>query len=43
MKFRKKPVVIEAEQFFPERLPWPEGVYEKRKAPTMSIPLREDM
>lgn len=26
MKFRKKPVVIEAEQFFPERRPWPAGV-----------------
>lgn len=26
MKFRKKPIVIEAEQFFPDRLPWPEGV-----------------
>lgn len=27
MKFRKKPVVIEAEQFIPERKPWPTGVY----------------
>lgn len=27
MKFRKKPVVIEAEQFFPDR-PWPAGVVE---------------
>ena len=26
-KFRKKPVVIEAEQFFPSKKPWPEGVY----------------
>jgi hypothetical protein len=26
MKFRKKPVVIEAEQFFPDR-EWPKGVY----------------
>lgn len=25
-KFRKLPVVIEAEQFFPERHPWPQGV-----------------
>ena len=25
-KFRKKPVVIEAEQFFPDKKPWPEGV-----------------
>lgn len=28
MKYRKKPVVIEAEQFFPERRPHPEGVEE---------------
>ncbi len=27
MKFRKKPVVIEATQFFPDQ-PWPAGVYE---------------
>lgn len=27
MKFRKKPVIIEAEQFYPEVKPWPEGVY----------------
>lgn len=26
MKFRKKPVVIEAEQFDPHKHPWPEGV-----------------
>jgi len=25
-KFRKKPVVVEAEQFFPDKKPWPEGV-----------------
>lgn len=25
-KFRKKPVVIEAEQFFPYKKPWPKGV-----------------
>ena len=25
-KYRKKPVVIEAEQFEPTRKPWPEGV-----------------
>ncbi len=25
-KFRKKPVVIEAEQFWPDNLPWPDGV-----------------
>lgn len=26
MKARKKPVTVEAHQFFPERKPWPEGV-----------------
>ena len=26
MKFRKKPIVVEAEQFFPDHKPWPEGV-----------------
>ena len=26
-KFRKKPVVVEAEQFSPDQFPWPEGVY----------------
>lgn len=26
MQFRKKPVVIEAEQFFPDTKPWPDGV-----------------
>ncbi len=25
-KFRKKPVIVEAEQFFPDNQPWPEGV-----------------
>jgi hypothetical protein len=25
-KYRKKPVVVEAEQFWPEQKPWPEGV-----------------
>lgn len=30
MKFRKKPIVVEAEQFVSETKPWPEGV-EKRK------------
>jgi hypothetical protein len=24
-KFRKRPVVIDAEQFLPERRPWPDG------------------
>ena len=28
-KFRKKPVVIEAEQFFPNKKPWPDGVEER--------------
>jgi len=26
MKFRKKPIVIEAEQFFDDKKPYPEGV-----------------
>ncbi len=26
MKFRKKPVVVEAEQFWPGTEPWPDGV-----------------
>jgi hypothetical protein len=26
-KFCKKPIVVEAEQFDPQRKPWPEGVY----------------
>lgn len=25
-KYRRKPTVIEAEQFFPDKQPWPEGV-----------------
>lgn len=25
-KYRKKPIVIEAEQFFHDKLPWPDGV-----------------
>ena len=28
MRFRKKPVVIEAEQFFVYKKPYPEGVYQ---------------
>ena len=33
MKFRKKPIVIEAEQFEPLQKPWPEGVtqYERER------------
>lgn len=27
-KFRKKPIVVEAELFLPSVTPWPEGVYE---------------
>ena len=29
MKYRKKPVVVEAEQFFASKLPWPVGVLPK--------------
>lgn len=28
-KYRKKPVTVEAEQFFVDRKPWPEGVVGK--------------
>lgn len=30
MKFRKKPVIVEAEQFFADKKLWPEGVYDRR-------------
>lgn len=30
MKYRKKPVVIEAEQFKPENMPYPIGVYKTK-------------
>lgn len=34
-KFRKKPVVIEAVQFHPDRQPWPRGVvFDKEKSKT---------
>ena len=38
MKFRKKPIVIEANQFFPQEKPWPEGVeqYSRRKDQSMA-------
>ena len=26
MKYRKKPIIIEAEQYFFDKLPWPAGV-----------------
>lgn len=29
MKFRKRPIIIEAEQFFMDKLPWPDGVVEQ--------------
>jgi hypothetical protein len=34
MKYRKKPVVIDAEQFFPDVKPWPDGVKEDPLSPT---------
>ena len=30
-KFKKKPTVVKAEQFFPDKLPWPEGVVDRRQ------------
>ncbi len=34
MKFRKKPVVIDAEQFDVARFPWPIGVMRDPRSPT---------
>jgi len=34
MRFRKKPVVIDAEEFWPDKLPWPEGVKADPISPT---------
>ena len=31
MKFRKKPVIIEANQFHPDALPWPKGVVKEKQ------------
>lgn len=36
-KFRKKPVVIEAEQFFPDVKPWPAGVSEEMSGDGISF------
>ena len=33
-KFRKLPVVIDAEQFVPDQTPWPVGVEEDLSSPT---------
>ena len=41
MKYRKKPVVIEAEQFHWDSRPWPKGVYEKTR-PILNGPNRID-
>lgn len=30
--YRKKPVTINADQFFPDKKPWPQGVYEVKRA-----------
>lgn len=41
--YRKKPVVIQAEQFIPEHTPWPEGVVADASSPTgYRIPTLED-
>ncbi len=32
-KYRKKPIVIEAEQFSPDVTPWPEGVWKPAGQP----------
>lgn len=28
-KYRKKPIIVEAQQFFADKRPWPEGVVER--------------
>jgi len=28
VKYRKRPIIIEAEQFFPDQKPWPKGVWD---------------
>lgn len=33
MKYRRKPTIVEAEQFFLGRLPWPKGVIDGRIIP----------
>ncbi len=33
-QYRKKPVVIAAEQFLPDQKPWPEGVVADETSPT---------
>lgn len=37
-RYRKKPMIVEAEQFFPTKRPWPEGVeeYTKEKIETVT-------
>jgi len=32
--FRKRPVIVEAAQFFPDQIPWPEGVTINRESQT---------
>lgn len=34
MKYRKKPIVIDAEQFIPDNKPWPKGVVTTTESPT---------
>ena len=38
MKFRKKPVVVDAEQFFFDRKPWPAGVESQEIGGVREIP-----
>jgi hypothetical protein len=33
-KYKKKPVVIDADQFYPSLVPWPEGVIRNSASPT---------
>ena len=31
-KYRRKPVIVDAEQFFVDKKPWPEGVYQASRS-----------
>jgi hypothetical protein len=45
-KFIRKPTVIEAEQFWPEKKPWPDGVYQSHHVPDSwkaPVPTSQDL
>ncbi|KKN47304.1 hypothetical protein LCGC14_0664090 [marine sediment metagenome] len=42
-KFRKKPVIVDAEQFFVGKKPWPEGVGFVQKAGGLFVLVLDDI